>query len=95
MLPFGGSFRFSAARSVIILRLSGFLIGGQLWKELKASGTVDVRRFILRRGFRIWPLYYALAAFLLAERLFLGIQRPGLYLWIDENRAFTLLLLKK
>jgi peptidoglycan/LPS O-acetylase OafA/YrhL len=65
--------------------LSGFLIGGQLWKELRASGTVDVRRFILRRGFRIWPLYYSLAAFLLAERLFLGIQRPGLYLWIDAT----------
>ena len=65
--------------------LSGFLIGGQLWKELKASGTVDVRRFILRRGFRIWPLYYSLAAFLLAERLVLGLKRPGLYLWIDAS----------
>jgi peptidoglycan/LPS O-acetylase OafA/YrhL len=65
--------------------LSGFLIGGQLWKELKASGTVDVRRFILRRGFRIWPLYYSLAAFLLAERLLLGIKRPGLFLWIDAT----------
>jgi peptidoglycan/LPS O-acetylase OafA/YrhL len=65
--------------------LSGFLIGGQLWKELKANGTVDVRRFILRRGFRIWPLYYSLTAFLLAERLFLGIKHPGLYLWIDAT----------
>jgi len=65
--------------------LSGFLIGGQLWKELKAGGTVNVPRFILRRGFRIWPLYYSLAAFLLAERLFWGIKRPGLYLWIDAT----------
>src|ERR1700733_7943814 len=32
--------------------LSGYLIGGQLWKELKATGTVQVGRFILRRGFR-------------------------------------------
>jgi peptidoglycan/LPS O-acetylase OafA/YrhL len=63
--------------------LSGFLIGGQLWKELKASGTVDVRRFILRRGFRIWPLYYALVIFLLAERLFLGLDRPAL--WLDAT----------
>lgn len=38
--------------------LSGFLIGGQLWKEVKRSGTIDVRRFILRRGLRIWPLYF-------------------------------------
>jgi len=39
--------------------LSGFLIGGQLWKEVRRSGTIDVGRFILRRGLRIWPLYFA------------------------------------
>ena len=63
--------------------LSGLLIGGQLWKELKASGTVDVLRFVLRRGFRIWPFYYSLVAFLLAERLFFGRARPGL--WLDAT----------
>ncbi len=39
--------------------LSGFFIGGQLWKELQKTGTVRVGRFILRRGFRIWPLYFS------------------------------------
>jgi peptidoglycan/LPS O-acetylase OafA/YrhL len=38
--------------------LSGFFIGGQLWKEIDRTGTVAVGRFILRRGFRIWPLYF-------------------------------------
>ena len=38
--------------------LSGFFIGGQLWKELRARQTIDVGRFIVRRGFRIWPLYF-------------------------------------
>jgi peptidoglycan/LPS O-acetylase OafA/YrhL len=38
--------------------LSGFLIGGQLWKEIDRTGKVAVGRFILRRGFRIWPLYF-------------------------------------
>lgn len=38
--------------------LSGFFIGGQLWKELIKEGSISVRRFILRRGFRIWPLYF-------------------------------------
>jgi peptidoglycan/LPS O-acetylase OafA/YrhL len=38
--------------------LSGFFIGGQLWKERRDSGSVAVGRFILRRGFRIWPLYF-------------------------------------
>jgi peptidoglycan/LPS O-acetylase OafA/YrhL len=63
--------------------LSGVLIGGQLWKELKTSGTVDVRRFILRRGFRIWPFYYFVVFFLLFEHLFLGRPRPGL--WFDAT----------
>jgi peptidoglycan/LPS O-acetylase OafA/YrhL len=39
--------------------LSGYLIGGQLWKELNRTGSIRVGRFILRRGFRIWPLYYS------------------------------------
>jgi peptidoglycan/LPS O-acetylase OafA/YrhL len=38
--------------------LSGFFIGGQLWKELKSTGTISIGRFILRRGLRIWPLYF-------------------------------------
>jgi len=63
--------------------LSGLLIGNQLWKELRASGTIDIGRFILRRGLRIWPLYYFLIAFLLAERLFFGFKRP--YLWLDAT----------
>jgi len=63
--------------------LSGLLIGGQLWKELKGSGTVDVGRFILRRGFRIWPLYFFLIAFLLSQHIFFGYKRP--YLWLDAT----------
>ncbi|HEY3818901.1 MAG TPA: acyltransferase [Polyangiaceae bacterium] len=45
--------------------LSGFLIGKQLWREVAASKTVDVKRFILRRGFRIWPLYFGFCIFTL------------------------------
>jgi peptidoglycan/LPS O-acetylase OafA/YrhL len=38
--------------------LSGFFIGGQLWKELQKDGTIAIRRFIVRRGLRIWPLFF-------------------------------------
>ncbi|NUS32057.1 MAG: acyltransferase [Gemmatimonadaceae bacterium] len=38
--------------------LSGYLIGRQLWRERLETGTVRFGRFILRRGFRIWPLYF-------------------------------------
>ncbi len=40
--------------------LSGFLIGGLLFDELKRTGRVDCWRFWMRRGFKIWPSYYLL-----------------------------------
>jgi peptidoglycan/LPS O-acetylase OafA/YrhL len=39
--------------------LSGFLVGGILLKELDSTGRLDIGRFYLRRGFKIWPAYYA------------------------------------
>ena len=41
--------------------LSGYLIGRQLWKERQRTGKVNVGRFLLRRGLRIWPLYVFIA----------------------------------
>ena len=38
--------------------LSGFLIGGLLFKEVRANGGIDIRRFLIRRAFKIWPSYY-------------------------------------
>lgn len=45
--------------------LSGFLIGGLLFSELSRSGAVDVKRFLIRRSFKIWPAYYVLLAFVI------------------------------
>ena len=38
--------------------LSGYFIGTQLWRELAESGTISVGWFMVRRGLRIWPLYF-------------------------------------
>ena len=38
--------------------LSGFLISGLLFTEFYKTGTLDVKRFWLRRGLKIWPSYY-------------------------------------
>ncbi len=46
--------------------LSGFLIGGLLFAELRQYGTFDARRFIIRRGFKIWPLYLGYVAIIIA-----------------------------
>ena len=63
--------------------LSGVLIGMQLWRELARTGDIRVGRFLLRRGLRIWPLYFSFVALLAAEVVFLG--RSGSGLWADAT----------
>ncbi len=63
--------------------LSGFLIGVQIWKEVKRSGSVRVGRFLLRRGLRIWPLYFGFILLIAAEGLFEGRHCHGL--WADAT----------
>lgn len=43
----------------LFFALSGYLIGRQLWREVAETGSVNIQRFIVRRGLRIWPLYFA------------------------------------
>ncbi|MCM2277963.1 MAG: acyltransferase [Oligoflexia bacterium] len=53
--------------------LSGFLIGRQLWSELDRTGSLRIGRFLVKRGLRIWPLYFTV----LATAWALGIPRTG------------------
>ena len=62
--------------------LSGFFIGGQLWKEQMHRGTIDVGRFMLRRGFRIWPLYFFFFVVVLSISVMVGTAPKG-YGWSD------------
>jgi peptidoglycan/LPS O-acetylase OafA/YrhL len=57
-------FRYGWTGVDLFFVLSGFLIGRQLQRELQRSDSVNVPRFLLRRGLRIWPLYFAWVAFL-------------------------------
>jgi peptidoglycan/LPS O-acetylase OafA/YrhL len=47
--------------------LSGYLIGGLLFNEIKRWGELDVRRFLVRRMLRIWPSYYLLLLFVVVR----------------------------
>jgi peptidoglycan/LPS O-acetylase OafA/YrhL len=38
--------------------LSGFLISGLLFKEFQTTGGINVTRFLVRRGLKIYPAYY-------------------------------------
>jgi peptidoglycan/LPS O-acetylase OafA/YrhL len=49
---------FGWAGVEVFFVLSGFLVGGLLVKEWKLSGRIDSKRFLIRRGFKIWPQYY-------------------------------------
>jgi peptidoglycan/LPS O-acetylase OafA/YrhL len=46
----------------IFFLLSGFLITYLLLKEKERNGTIDLKRFYIRRILRIWPLYFFLIA---------------------------------
>jgi peptidoglycan/LPS O-acetylase OafA/YrhL len=42
--------------------LSGFLISGLLFTEFQRSGNLDVKRFLIRRGMKIYPPFWVLTA---------------------------------
>lgn len=43
--------------------LSGFLVSGLLFREYKRTGTVRLGRFLLRRGWRIYPPFWVMILF--------------------------------
>ncbi|MCW1916485.1 acyltransferase [Luteolibacter sp. GHJ8] len=40
--------------------LSGFLVSGLLFREHDRSGRIDAKRFLIRRGFKIYPPFWLL-----------------------------------
>jgi peptidoglycan/LPS O-acetylase OafA/YrhL len=42
--------------------LSGYLVSGLLFSEYRKTGEVHVGRFLIRRGFKIYPGFYAMLA---------------------------------
>lgn len=68
--PFHDESSFGAVMSVIqtggwigvdlFFVLSGYLIAGLMIKEYNAKGSFNIRLFLIRRGFKIYPAYYFL-----------------------------------
>lgn len=61
--------------------LSGFLISGLLFVELKESGKLDVSRFWMRRGMKIWPSYFAAYGIMFCLTLTLQTALLGRPFW--------------
>ena len=75
--------------------LSGFLIAGLLFSEFKKRGTIDIKRFLIRRGFKIYPAFWFLILMtlivtvlsgemihrggFLSELLFIQNYKPGIW----------------
>ena len=56
--------------------LSGFLVSGLLFTEYKRSGHIDVVRFLVRRGFKIYPPFWILLVLTVVLRPVLGEPLP-------------------
>ncbi|MDB5292530.1 MAG: lipopolysaccharide modification acyltransferase [Phycisphaerales bacterium] len=56
--------------------LSGFLVAGLLFAEYRERGAVNVRRFLVRRGLKIYPPFYLMLAVTVAASLALGEPIP-------------------
>lgn len=57
--------------------LSGFLIGGLLVTELQKHGRIDVVRFLVRRGLKIYPAYFVFIAYLTLMPTAKALARGG------------------
>jgi peptidoglycan/LPS O-acetylase OafA/YrhL len=59
-----GALRISGALGVcLFFLLSAYLITELLEREKKQSGAIHLRAFYIRRGLRIWPLYFTVLIF--------------------------------
>ncbi len=57
-IPVGSYLLFAHTGVSVFFVISGFLITSLLLKELDATGTIAIKRFYLRRAFRIFPPFY-------------------------------------
>ncbi len=76
----------------IFFTLSGFLITYLLLKEIEKTGTVDIKKFYMRRVLRIWPLYYLYLFIVVLLNGIENLQWPILfYIFILPNfkNSFT------
>lgn len=60
MLPMRLTVRFGWTGVDLFFVLSGYLIGGLLFAEIMKYGKLDIKRFLIRRAFKIWPMYLLL-----------------------------------
>ncbi len=72
--------------------LSGWLLGGQLFKEINKTGNVEIKRFWIRRWMRTLPAYYAVLSLSIAQRYLTkeNVEFPWEYFVFIQNYSYPL-----
>lgn len=67
--------------------LSGWLLGGQLFKEQSKTGNIDIKRFWIRRWMRTLPAYYAVLSVLIVQQYISteDFSFPWSYIFFVQN----------
>lgn len=65
--------------------LSGFLITSLVLNEYKASGKFDVKKFLIRRGIKIYPLFYFFLVFQFCYSAYLGKPQSSINLLYEAT----------
>ncbi len=67
--------------------LSGWLLGGLLFKEAGNSGSIDIKRFWLRRWMRTLPAYFSILIFSILQRYLTkeNVEFPWEYFVFIQN----------
>lgn len=94
-LPKAETLQFASLGVTVFFTLSGFLITYLLLSEKEATETVSLRKFYLRRVFRIWPLYFFYIAATILVTIFVfgedvNLSVLWLYIFFLPNIAFNL-----
>lgn len=71
--------------------LSGFLVSGLLVEEYARRGEVRIGRFLVRRGCKLYPAYFAFLAYLLLRPVANALWQHGDWLGALGQRAWELL----
>lgn len=74
--------------------LSGFLISYLLAYEYAQNGAISPKNYLMRRGLRIWPLYYLCVLIAFTNNFITARLAIGSSLGYDPNPAFTLSFLE-
>jgi peptidoglycan/LPS O-acetylase OafA/YrhL len=68
-IPFFPYLLFAHTGVLVFFVISGFLITSLLLRELNSTGSIGLKRFYIRRAFRIFPAYYLYLGIILALAL--------------------------